>query len=344
LRGVIVVCFLFLSFSHQLKNSELKFLAFGDWGGHQHSQGEFPHTTPGQRLTARALGAAIRRDKPRFVMSLGDNFYQEGVKSVSDARFNETFERVYDDAAMRDLPWYIIAGNHDHLGSIDAQIQYSRRSARWRFPSEFYVERFAFGANRTAAIIFLDGTLFLAQYMRRPFVMVNKSYGRMLRDFEQLRWLNATLEATRDADWLIVASHNPVMSVAEYPGHPSFITHVQPLLERYRAAFYFSGHSHTMQHLRHNRVNYIVSGCGAAANYNRWNWFNVPPGSLRFCHPDAREADQAASGQFTRPNRGGFASVTIHNATSASFQFTSNTGQVLYAYTTRNPRADASVL
>jgi tartrate-resistant acid phosphatase type 5 len=316
----------------------LKFVAFGDWGGNQFAQGAFPFTTQAQRQTARALGAAVQREKPRFVMSLGDNFYQEGVSSVDDARFNATFERVYDDAALRNVPWYIIAGNHDHLGSIAAQIEYSRHSSRWRFPSEFYVERFAFGANLSAAVIFLDATLFLAQFMRRPHAMVAKSYARMLRDEAQSRWLNATLDATRDADWLIVAAHVPVMSVAEYPGHPSLITHLQPLLEQYGAAFYFSGHSHTLQHLRHNRINYVVSGCGAASNFNRWNWFNIPPGSLRYCHPDARDTDQSAS-QFARQSKGGFASVTIHNATEASFHFTSSSGEVLYSYTTRNPRS-----
>jgi tartrate-resistant acid phosphatase type 5 len=316
-------------------SSSLRFVALGDWGGNE-ARANLPHpfTSVAQRATAKALAKHVGKTQPQFLLSLGDNFYQSGVQSVDDPRFNATFESVYGDAALAALPWYLVAGNHDHLGSIAAQLAYSQRSPRWHFPSEFYVERFAFGRS-SLAVIFLDGTLFQAQWMRRPFAFVNQKYGDMLRSFEQLDWLNRTLAATRDADWLIVVCHMPLMSVAEYAGHPMMIAHLMPLLEQHDVAVYLSGHTHTLQHLRHNRVNYVVSGCGAAANINRWNWFNVPAGSLRFCYPRVREQQQA---DFTRQTDGGFASFTLHNATTASLRFIDSASSTLYATTIANPR------
>ncbi len=68
-------------------------------------------------------------------MALGDNFYNKGVRDVNDPRFQTTFENVF--TGYLNSPgfiFHILAGNHDHLGDIKAQIEYSNKSKRWSFP------------------------------------------------------------------------------------------------------------------------------------------------------------------------------------------------------------------
>jgi hypothetical protein len=62
----------------------LRFFILGDWGG----QEKFPYTTRIQDETARSIVNASQYSRPHFYISTGDNFYERGVKSVDDRRFN----------------------------------------------------------------------------------------------------------------------------------------------------------------------------------------------------------------------------------------------------------------
>ena len=73
------------------------------------------------------------------MIGLGDNFYFSGVKHVKDPRFYFTFERTYSAPSLV-IPWYMIAGNHDHILNVSAQIMYSNVSKRWNFPDYFYTK------------------------------------------------------------------------------------------------------------------------------------------------------------------------------------------------------------
>ena len=58
---------------------------------------------------------------------------------MHDPRFNLTFERTYSDKSLQ-IPWYMIAGNHDHKKNVSAQIAYTKVSERWMFPDFFYTK------------------------------------------------------------------------------------------------------------------------------------------------------------------------------------------------------------
>lgn len=71
----------------------------------------------------------------------GDNFYYDGVKNVEDARFKETYSEVFDEKSLQ-VPWYVIAGNHDHHGNVSAEIAFSSRSSVWTYPYYWHSKKF----------------------------------------------------------------------------------------------------------------------------------------------------------------------------------------------------------
>jgi len=53
-----------------------------------------------------------------FIVSTGDNFYEDGVTSVDDPRFNTSWRWVYDKPNIDTQQWYMSLGNHD-FGVLD---------------------------------------------------------------------------------------------------------------------------------------------------------------------------------------------------------------------------------
>src|ERR1700685_2934476 len=69
----------------------LNFLVFGDWG----RRGERDQVEVAEQM-AKAAGEV----QPRFIVSVGDNFYENGVQSVDDPHWQKSFEQVYHDRAL----------------------------------------------------------------------------------------------------------------------------------------------------------------------------------------------------------------------------------------------------
>ena len=89
----------------------------------------------------------------------GDNFYFDGVKNDQDFRFSKTFEDVYTDKSLQ-IPWYVIAGNHDHHRNVSGEIDYTRLSKRWNFPDYYHSHVFSIpGTSKTLQIVLIDTIL-----------------------------------------------------------------------------------------------------------------------------------------------------------------------------------------
>ena len=89
----------------------------------------------------------------------GDNFYFTGVENEDSIRFTKTFVDVYTSKSLQ-IPWYVIAGNHDHYGNVTGQIDYTRHSKIWKFPYFYHSHVFQIpGTQKTLQIILIDTIL-----------------------------------------------------------------------------------------------------------------------------------------------------------------------------------------
>lgn len=65
-----------------------RFFIVGDWGGLPTS----PYDTPSEVAVAGAMGEMGTKLNTTFQLALGDNFYFDGVTSVTDPRFQVLFD------------------------------------------------------------------------------------------------------------------------------------------------------------------------------------------------------------------------------------------------------------
>lgn len=81
-----------------------QFLLVGDWG-----------RDGGQNQSAVAALMATVADsmKPDFILSMGDNFYENGLLSVDDPQFQSSFTDVYNADSLQ-VQWHAVLGNHDY--------------------------------------------------------------------------------------------------------------------------------------------------------------------------------------------------------------------------------------
>ncbi len=228
----------------------VNFLVFGDWG----RNGFF-----NQRDVARQMGITAQEIDSEFVISTGDNFYPSGVRDIDDSRWQTSFELIYTAESLQ-KPWYVVLGNHDWEGNIDAEIEYTERSDRWEMPDRYFTEELNVNDSTKALFVFIDTTPIVDAARTRHYPQSNRwSQSR------QLAWIDSTL-ASSNAAWKIVVGHHPVyVASSKYEDDPNLIRDLAPILNRYHVQAYFSGHDHNLQHLRvaESDVNYFVSGAGS---------------------------------------------------------------------------------
>jgi tartrate-resistant acid phosphatase type 5 len=226
----------------------LPFLVIGDWGRDGGRQ---------QGAVAVQMGKAAASTGTRFVISVGDNFYSDGVASIDDPHWHASFEDVYDASALQ-VPWHAVLGNHDYRGNAEAQIAYSASSSRWRMPARFYKRTETEPGSGQVDFFHIDTCPFIEEY-RGSKVRVDDQDAA-----KQLVWLDSELGRS-GARWKIVVGHHPVFSGGSSHGsQPELIRNLKPLLDRHGVRAYFFGHDHDLQHIVVDGVHYL--GCGAGAD------------------------------------------------------------------------------
>ncbi len=278
----------------------LRFLAMGDWG----RQGE-PHQTAVALRMGEEAGRAGR--EARFVLALGDNFYEDGVASVDDPQWQSSFEGVYTAPSLR-IPWYAVLGNHDYHGTPDAQIAYGRKSPRWRMPARYYTMTFPLDPAGTARadFFFIDTNPMIRAYATDS---AHHHLGENVRAQDvgkQVAWLRAALRQS-DAAWKIVVGHHPLYSGGLHDVDQLDIRQwLLPVFKEGGVRAYFCGHDHDLQHLASEGIDYVVSGGGSTV----------------------RDVEMTGQSLFAR-KISGFASVAL-GAEGLHLAFIDENGQTIY--------------
>lgn len=221
---------------------ELRLLVLGDWGTGKWQQRA---VAEGMHNASRELGGF------HAGLLLGDNFYPSGVTGTADTKWQTHFRQVYDTSELGNITWHAVLGNHDWLGDVQAQIDYSASDPHWSMPGHYWRQDFAPASAVSLTVLGIDTDPHF------------DSWG------DQMVWLESQLQATQMSGRpRIVIGHHPIYSYSRHGPEPHVVRDVKPLLERYAAQAYLCGHDHNTQVMEKNNVLYAVLGGGGAGLYD----------------------------------------------------------------------------
>ncbi|CAF0804277.1 unnamed protein product [Brachionus calyciflorus] len=307
-----------------LKDDNVNFLVIGDWGGLP----VFPYRTIIETQVSKQMTKLGEMYNTQFQLALGDNFYFNGVIDENDKRFKETYEKVFNSKRLKETPWFVLMGNHDHYGNASAQIEYTKQSDNWILPSYNYtIDIKTKQGDNLISILMVDTVLLCGnsgydwELDKQPKLksmrekLVANSY---LEAFEEeLRRVSET-----DVSYILVAGHFPVWSIAEHGPTQCLQQRLKPLLHKYKVSAYFCGHDHNLQYLEDtymdHPVQYIVSGAANFVDNSTKHIDDVPENSLKF---HWAEGLGIVSGGFM---------ITQANAQNMTFSFYESNGKALY--------------
>ena len=228
-------------FIPELKQVEdgFSFLVMGDFGrfGQYH-----------QKEVATQMGKAAVTIDAEFVISVGDNFYPNGVQSTQDHQWISSYEDIYTNMSLHN-DWYVALGNHDYNGNIQAQIDYSKVSRRWHMPDNYYKETFELEDGSKMLLVIMDTNPFIDGYYEKGEA---KHANIVAQDtVAQKKWLIESLDTKDPAiKWKIVVGHHPLYSGGKRKSNPDtlgFEKKFAALFDKYKVDAYLCGHEHDLQ-------------------------------------------------------------------------------------------------
>ncbi|RZC14191.1 Purple acid phosphatase 3 isoform B [Glycine soja] len=225
--GFVSLCLLSVSVSGLLQRLEhpvkadgsLSLMVIGDWGR---------KGTYNQSQVATQMGRVAAKLNIDFVISTGDNFYDDGLTGIDDPAFEISFSKIYTAKSLQ-KQWYSVLGNHDYRGDVEAQLNpiLQKIDPRWICQRSFIVD------TEIAEFFFIDSTPFVDKYFLKPKdhkydwrgVLPREKYlSKLLKDLEI-----ALKDST--AKWKIVVGHHPVRSIGHHGDTKELIRQLLPILE-----------------------------------------------------------------------------------------------------------------
>ncbi|CDF37814.1 unnamed protein product [Chondrus crispus] len=249
---------------HNLSNSKirtdedqvLKFIVIGDWGRDGMCC---------QRDVAAEMAVAASRIHPQFVVSVGDNFYNSGIKSSKDDQVDRSWRDVYIKPykSLQDVRWKPILGNHDYAGNVEALIDLGKEDSLWHMPSKYYFETAAGG---DVFMAYIDTTVMY--YTQQELLALSNSdeLSTSYRD-KQVAVIKKEL-AESTAKWKIIFGHHPFFASDEHTfdeehNRRQLQTTLMHVFKEHNVSIYFGGHSHTLEHHHSDGIDFFVSGAGS---------------------------------------------------------------------------------
>ncbi|KAK4395533.1 Purple acid phosphatase 17 [Sesamum angolense] len=246
----------FQRFEHPTNgDGTLRFLVVGDWG----RKGEF-----NQSRVAFQMGRIGEELDIDFVVSTGDNFYDDGLKGEDDPNFLHSFANIYTANSLQ-KQWFAVLGNHDYRGDAMAQLSPFLRKvdSRWLCFRSFVVDA------EIGELFFVDTTPFVSKYFTKPghhkydwrdVLPVNNYTSHLLSDLE------GALKESR-AKWKIVVGHHPIRSVGHHGDTKELVDRLLPILQANKVDFYVNGHDHCLEHISDDEstIQFLTSGGGSKA-------------------------------------------------------------------------------
>lgn len=261
LATTLSICFISASaelqrFEHAAKtDGSLSFLVVGDWG----RNGSY-----NQSEVAVQMGRIGEEMDINFVVSTGDNFYENGLTGIDDTAFEESFTTVYTANSLQ-KQWYSVLGNHDYRGNAVAQLSpvLRKMDSRWLCLRSFVVNA------EIAEFFFVDTTPFVDMYWVDPKdhtydwrdVAPRENYmASVLKDLE-----SALKESS--ARWKIVVGHHAIRSAGHHGDTMELVDLMLPLLKAYNVDFYINGHDHCLEQISDSGspLQFLTSGAGSKA-------------------------------------------------------------------------------
>ncbi|KAK6921565.1 Calcineurin-like phosphoesterase domain, ApaH type [Dillenia turbinata] len=217
-------------------DGSLSFLVVGDWGRkgfYNQSQVAFQMGKVGEKLDID------------FVISVGDNFYDDGLT---------------------------VLGNHDYRGDVLAQLNpiLSKMDTRWLCLRSFILNA------EIAEFFFVDTTPFVDKYFTRPGHSKYDWRGVLPREEYRSNLLKDLDSALREssAKWKIVVGHHAIRSAGHHGDTEELVSRLLPILKANNVDLYINGHDHCLQHISstHSPLQFLTSGGGSKAWRGDFNW------------------------------------------------------------------------
>tara|TARA_A100001011_G_scaffold399945_1_gene511255 strand:- start:1764 stop:2771 length:1008 start_codon:yes stop_codon:yes gene_type:complete len=258
--------FIYYSLKPELMEYKMIFYSIGDWGANV-------TRVNSAKYVANAMSNyyLYLNPLPSFVISLGDNFYENGVSGINDELWESAWFSVFirPFPSMHRVRWYSVLGNHDYYGgkkSVDSQIEMTKYSQNWMMPDKNF---FSYDKESSSYHIFIDTVkIYPELYEKTKTMYTNRDIHNSLLILEKM-----LIDAKRlKCKWIFVYGHYHLFSNGYYGNYNVMIQRILPLMKKYKVAVYFSGHDHNFQLLKYDGMYFCVNGAGAyKAQLNQHN-------------------------------------------------------------------------